>query len=350
MIKPPITLQDLPTPPPGKTGWPWTEQSQPLPERMPDGSQWPLISIVTPSYNQGEFIEETIRSVLLQGYPNLEYIIIDGGSKDNTVEILKKYEPYLAYWVSEPDRGQANALNKGFRKVTGQLVGWQNSDDYYEQGALMYAAKAFMLYEDAEVLYGAVYITDAIGNVINTVAAPEFNLEEMFPWFKIHNESMFFKTEILKYETVINEKLHHYIDYDLFWRLIFEGRKFQFVTQMLTYHRKHENAKSATQHYLAAKELFDLYKQAYSHEGLNPKVKQIILECSRDVCLDNFLKLRLQLFRKTVRDLISMAGYKIMDSKMVIKYILSYLGEKKLIILMQAKDRIRGYKTQNSIG
>ena len=137
-----LTLKDLPPSPPEKTGWPWTEQTEPLPPRMPDGSEWPRISIVTPSYNQGEFIEETIRSVLLQGYPNLEYIIIDGGSKDNSIELIKKYEKYLAYLVSEPDKGQSHAINKGFRRATGVLVGWQNSDDFYHSGAFEAAAKA----------------------------------------------------------------------------------------------------------------------------------------------------------------------------------------------------------------
>jgi glycosyltransferase involved in cell wall biosynthesis len=98
---------------------------------MPDGSPWPRISIVTPSFNQGQFLEETIRSVLLQGYPDIEYIIIDGGSTDNSVEIIKKYEPWLAYWVSEPDRGQSHAINKGFERSTGEIMAWLNSDDMF---------------------------------------------------------------------------------------------------------------------------------------------------------------------------------------------------------------------------
>ena len=131
-----LTLKDLPLPPEGKTGWLWTEQSEPLPDKMPDGSDWPKISIVTPSYNQGQFIEETIRSVLLQGYPNLEYMIIDGCSTDNSQEIIQKYSNLITYYKSEKDNGQTDALNKGFTLSTGTVMGWLNSDDLLSKDAL----------------------------------------------------------------------------------------------------------------------------------------------------------------------------------------------------------------------
>lgn len=139
-----LTLNDLPAPPLGKVGWPWTEQSEPVGDRMLDDAEYPRISIVTPSYNQGHFLEETIRSVLLQNYPNLEYIVIDGGSTDNTVDIIRKYEPWLTYWVSEPDQGQSDAINKGFLVSTGKIMGWLNSDDFLVKDALVNLATAYV--------------------------------------------------------------------------------------------------------------------------------------------------------------------------------------------------------------
>jgi len=123
------TLKDLPEPPPSKRGWPWTEESTPLQHSMTDRQEWPPITIVTPSYNQGRFIEETIRSVLLQGYSNIEYLVLDGGSTDESIRIIEKYSSRLTYWASDPDGGQSAAINRGLRMGTGLFATWLNSDD-----------------------------------------------------------------------------------------------------------------------------------------------------------------------------------------------------------------------------
>jgi hypothetical protein len=137
-------IESLPAPPPGRRGWPWTEETPTrAAAQTATGHAWPRISVVTPSYDQGEFIEETIRSVLLQGYPNLEYVVVDGGSTDATRVILEKYAPWLDYWVSEKDRGQAHAINKGLDRSTGTIRAYLNSDDIYLPGALQHVGNTF---------------------------------------------------------------------------------------------------------------------------------------------------------------------------------------------------------------
>lgn len=128
----------------GRAGWPYASaESSPLPETMPGGLPWPRISVVTPSFNQGRYIEETILSVLNQGYPNLEFIVMDGGSTDETLAVLDRYRSRIAHVVSEPDRGQSDAINKGFELATGEIFTWLNSDDMLAPGALAAAALAF---------------------------------------------------------------------------------------------------------------------------------------------------------------------------------------------------------------
>lgn len=141
---------DFPAPSPGKTGWPWTDESQ-----QPCGAgraEWPRISIVTPSFNQGEYIEETIRSVLLQRYPNLEYIVIDGGSTDRSVEVIRRYSRRLSYWVSEPDNGQSHAINKGMARATGEICAWLCSDDLLMPNSLRTVAEYFADHPDCSWL------------------------------------------------------------------------------------------------------------------------------------------------------------------------------------------------------
>lgn len=162
----PVTSSPLP-PVPGRSGWPWTAEGEPAaPAAQPDDpGRWPRITVVTPSLDQGRYIEETIRSVLLQGYPNLEYFVIDGGSADGTREILERYDPWLDGWVSEPDRGQAHAINKGWERSTGEILAWLNSDDIYRPGAL------FAVGEAARKRPGSV-IAGAVANIDETTGEP----------------------------------------------------------------------------------------------------------------------------------------------------------------------------------
>jgi len=133
------------------------------------------ISILMPSYNQGPYLEAAIRSVLTQDYPNKELIVIDGGSTDESREIIKRYESELAYWVSEPDRGQAHALNKGLAHATGDIVGWLNSDDCYLPGAFRRVARAFEQNNEVLLVHGDRLMIDGAGRVSGWTALPAFD-------------------------------------------------------------------------------------------------------------------------------------------------------------------------------
>lgn len=238
------TLTELPPPPLDKIGWPWTEETPPLPETMPNGSPWPRISIVTPSYNQGQFIEETIRSVLLQGYPNLEYTIIDGGSKDGSVEIIRKYEPWLAYWVSEKDRGQSHAINKGFRIATGTIFAWINSDDQYKPNVFKKVAYQFSRNPEIALLYSKTEVIDELSTSPKIVIGNDYCLEKMLViGNQIPQPSAFFTAQIFNSVGGLNEKYGFSMDYDL-WLKIGLLRKVQFLDDVWSRFRLHINSKS----------------------------------------------------------------------------------------------------------
>jgi glycosyltransferase involved in cell wall biosynthesis len=155
------TLQELPPASAGQTGWPWTEDSTQLPLTTIEGNSWPRITVVTPSFNQGQFIEETIRSILLQGYPNLEYFVLDGGSKDNTVEIIKKYSRWCTFWASEPDGGQSSAINRGLKMGSGVYATWINSDDMLCKDALANHCARNVFAEDVIYIGDCIHFGDA---------------------------------------------------------------------------------------------------------------------------------------------------------------------------------------------
>lgn len=208
----------------------------------------PKITIITPSYNQGQYIEQTIQSVINQYYPNLEYIIIDGGSNDNTIEIIKKYEKYLTYWVSEPDNGQAHAINKGLERAAGSIFNWLNSDDYLEPGSLFEIGNHFKNSPKTEVLCGYTHcFFDETGKtshtyrmgVKKTVADTILNVE-------MNQPGSFYKMSIVKDLGGVNESLRYVFDDELWFRYLCKHglQKVSFFDQLICHFRLHGNSKS----------------------------------------------------------------------------------------------------------
>lgn len=211
-------------------------------------TDYPKISIITPSYNQGKYLERTILSVLQQNYPNLEYIIIDGGSTDNSVEIIKKYESKIAYWTSEKDRGQSHAINKGLRKVTGDIVAWINSDDWYDEGVFYEVIRNFQLNATAIFIGHCTRHYETSGKkVVIRAVVPTFYSMLLYwrPFFCPPQPSIFFPQICLSKAGVLDETLHYAMDLDLWLKM---ARYFQFyrIDKNFSHYLIHDDSKSGS--------------------------------------------------------------------------------------------------------
>jgi glycosyltransferase involved in cell wall biosynthesis len=208
----------------------------------------PRITIITPSYNQGHYIEQTITSVLDQGYPNLEYIIIDGGSTDNSVEVIKKYEKHLSFWVSEKDRGQSHAINKGFARATGEVINWLNSDDYYEKDALRKVADAFCN-PDINVYCGRSRVFGQGNEYLNPgTDIYANNLYKTVGWARIDQPETFFRHTLLKQIGYVNETLHFTMDKEMWmhYLLKFGLNGICKTDELLVHYRLHDTSKTVS--------------------------------------------------------------------------------------------------------
>ncbi len=238
-----LALSDLPDPPEGKTDWPWRVADLSPPRSLTDASQWPRISVVTPSYNQAQYLEETIRSVLMQGYPDLEYIIIDGGSSDNSPEIILKYSPWLAYWTSEEDRGQSHAINEGLSRATGEIFAYLNSDDVYMPGTLEKVSRYFLAHPDADVLYGDCMIIDENSAELGIWHSRDFDICSELCRNFIYQPTLFMRRPVFEKTGAFNEDLHYVMDIDYWYRVSLDHR-FSYLRDVLASFRISKETKS----------------------------------------------------------------------------------------------------------
>ncbi len=246
----------------------------------------PLISIVTPSYNQAQYIEQTIRSVLEQDYPRVEYLVVDGMSTDNSVEIIKQYaldsgsllpksqkrasglqSRSIDWWVSEKDSGQGEAINKGLARAKGEVIAWLNSDDYYLPGTLSAVVKVFEEYPDVVMVYGDMLAVDEQGRTINTLRYKQLTLQDLLCFQIIGQPSVFFRREALEQTSGLDTTFHFLLDHHLWIRIAQHG-KILHVNQTWSAARYHAEAKNRAKAAEFGQEAFRILVWAKSQPGL----------------------------------------------------------------------------------
>jgi len=239
----------------------------------------PLISIITPSFNQAQFLEQTILSVLDQNYPNLEYIIIDGGSTDGSIEIIKKYEKHLAYWVSRKDNGQTDALKRGFEKSNGEIFAWINSDDSYLPGAFLKIVNTFQKNPKANLVFGNIYFTDEKNNKIGEYRMTRRSFRHfIFEGMSLSQPATFWKKDIYNKVGGLDLNYKFCMDFDFFIRVAKRGRLIC-LHEYLANFRIHKEAKTSTM-----KDVWQIEHEKLIKKHLPDKVDKVYLIFVKNLC------------------------------------------------------------------
>ena len=205
----------------------------------------PLVSIITPSFNQADFLRDTIESVLNQDYPSIEYIIVDGGSSDGSQEIIKSYSDRLSWWISEPDQGQADAINKGFQRAQGEIITWLNSDDMYLPRTISKVVNVFQNKPDAGMIYGDAVSSDKDGRLLNELRFDSWHLKELLEFNIICQPAVFMKRSILERSGYLDLSYHFFLDHQL-WIRIARETNLVHQPQIWAVSRYHDRAKNVT--------------------------------------------------------------------------------------------------------
>jgi len=243
--------------------------------------QQPLVSIVTPSYNQAQYLEQTIQSVLEQDYARIEYLIVDGASTDGSVEIIKQYvgesggiPPVLAWWVSEKDSGQGDAINKGFARAKGDIIAWLNSDDMYLAGTIAAVVKVFEENPHAVMVYGDMLAVDEYGQTINVMKYKQLSLQDLLCFQIIGQPSVFFRREVYEKIGGLDTTFHFLLDHH-FWIRIAQQGKILHVPQMWAAARYHAEAKNRAKAAEFGREAFRILDWAKGQPGLAEAVSSV---------------------------------------------------------------------------
>ena len=233
-----------------------------------------LVSIITPSFNQSAYLEQTILSVLEQDYLHIEYIVIDGASTDNSVDIIRKYESKLTYWVSEKDNGQADAINKGFTHATGEVIAWLNSDDYYLPGTVSAAVKIFEEHPEVVLVYGNMFAVDEHGKTFNTLNYKQLTLEDLLCFQIIGQPAVFMRRSALQKTGGLDPTFHFMLDHHLWIRLAQQGRILH-VDQTWAAARYHADAKNIAKAAEFGRDAFRILDMVGQDENLTPILAKI---------------------------------------------------------------------------
>jgi GT2 family glycosyltransferase len=232
-----------------------------------------LVSIITPSFNQASFLERTILSVLEQDHPDIEYLLADGGSTDGSLEIIKRYADRLAWWISEKDQGQADAINKGFAHAHGEIIAWLNSDDYYLLGAVSAAVKMFEKVPQAGMIYGDMLAVDEFGRTINTLKYHQLSLVDLLCFQIIGQPAVFMRRSAFERAGGLDNNLHFLLDHQL-WIRIAEQAGIVHVNETWAAARYHAAAKNRAQATGFSREAFRVLDWASKEPGLAPALEQ----------------------------------------------------------------------------